>query len=784
MYVLRPRSNSEVRWGYVFFAALLATLHLGEPLASAQFDDEFDDEFDEPSEPAQPAEPAPEPAAEPEGDDFGDGFDDDFGDSSDASDSGDTDSSETADSTDASDDETPPSFAADEDGDEDEGPEGDEERRARLFRAQNTYMGAVGGLHVVDAGSGAEGSFRVQLMTDFFVTSDFIQPGDDADHVGGSLSINATVHDYIEIWGSIQSYANSNSTGDPSLFQVLGDAQIGIKAFYPINNFLTVGGDLTLNLLNTVGDIGLVAASTGFGIRGNFTADFRGLPSRIPLIGRFNIQYRLDNSEKLVEDTEDARYNNLPDANPDRSLEFRQFITPVERFALNINRSDFVTLALGFEAPLRVTEDFYIQPLIEWVWDLPVNRQGFDCLQLFPEGAPDGVDSCQADEGISANPMNLTLGVRVLPPVKGLSFLAAADIGLTGTSTLVRELAPTAPYNIYLGVAYAYDTRPAPALEPEIREVERRVEVPGELPLMGRIRGTIVEQGAGTPIEGASITYEGQDRSPQLTDATGTFTSYAFEPAAITMTLRHPEYNDGQCAATIPDQRPEEGELFVDVRCELVALPRVGLIAGSVNNADGGAVAGATVQLSGAATRSVTTGSDGSFSATDLPPGQYQVRVEADDFLIRTDTVTVAARETASPTLTLIPRPSRALVRVRSRDIQIRRSINFATNSSEILPSSEPLMTEIADVLLRNPDIRRIEIQGHTDNRGRSNANMTLSQNRADAVRTWLINHGVDASRMESRGYGDTNPLVPNITPSNRARNRRVQFIIRERADQ
>ena len=122
-------------------------------------------------------------------------------------------------------------------------------------------------------------------------------------------------------------------------------------------------------------------------------------------------------------------------------------------------------------------------------------------------------------------------------------------------------------------------------------------------------------------------------------------------------------------------------------------------------------------------------------------------------------------------------------MRVRSRDIQIRRQINFATNSAEILPSSEPLMTEIADVLLRNPDLMKIEIQGHTDNTGRPAANMELSQNRANSVRDWLVAHGVGSARLEARGYGDTNPLVPNITPSNRARNRRVQFIIEERTE-
>ena len=97
--------------------------------------------------------------------------------------------------------------------------------------------------------------------------------------------------------------------------------------------------------------------------------------------------------------------------------------------------------------------------------------------------------------------------------------------------------------------------------------------------------------------------------------------------------------------------------------------------------------------------------------------------------------------------------------------------------------SRSPVAFTYASTAKTSDDIRRVEIQGHTDNRGPAARNRTLSQQRADAVRTWLIEHGVDAGRLEARGYGPDNPLVPNITPANRARNRRVQFVIQERAE-
>jgi len=71
----------------------------------------------------------------------------------------------------------------------------------------------------------------------------------------------------------------------------------------------------------------------------------------------------------------------------------------------------------------------------------------------------------------------------------------------------------------------------------------------------------------------------------------------------------------------------------------------------------------------------------------------------------------------------------------------------------------------------------RIEIQGHTDNKGSAAYNLKLSDRRAASVRKYLVSHGVLSNRLVSRGYGLTRPIVPNDTEQNRALNRRVQFI-------
>jgi hypothetical protein len=392
----------------------------------------------------------------------------------------------------------------------------DSELRLRLFRAHNTFLGPTGGIHVVGADSGPRGTFRVALMSEFFKSNGFLTAGDGAQRFGGALSLSWTAHQNIEVFASLLSYATTNAGSDPDLIQVLGDTHLGIKGFHWVTPFLAIGGDVDLNLLNHVGDIGVVLRSTSLGIRANLTADLRGLESSIPFIVRFNARYWMDNSSELIEATERQRYAGLADPLPVED-ERRHLLTAAERFALEVNRTDFIDLSLGLEAPLRVMEDFYIHPMVEWNWRLPVNRQGYDCVFVPDPDRPSrpeaGDDGCLDVQGISSFPMTLSLGVRVLPPVRGLAITVAADIGLTGVNTLVRELAPTQPYNILIGASYAYDTTP-PA--PEIREVEVEREVQVGPPPRGRIAGVAVEQGSGAPIPGAIVRFPGRTETALL----------------------------------------------------------------------------------------------------------------------------------------------------------------------------------------------------------------------------------------------------------------------------
>ena len=122
------------------------------------------------------------------------------------------------------------------------------------------------------------------------------------------------------------------------------------------------------------------------------------------------------------------------------------------------------------------------------------------------------------------------------------------------------------------------------------------------------------------------------------------------------------------------------------------------------------------------------------------------------------------------------------LVRFDSDSIRVVEPVNFATGRAEILSRSDNVLAAVAEVLRTNPEIRRISIDGHTDDSGSEELNIDLSQRRAIAVMLWLVAHQIDPMRLEAHGYGATRPIRPiaGLTAAQltqaRAVNRRVEF--------
>jgi outer membrane protein OmpA-like peptidoglycan-associated protein len=107
------------------------------------------------------------------------------------------------------------------------------------------------------------------------------------------------------------------------------------------------------------------------------------------------------------------------------------------------------------------------------------------------------------------------------------------------------------------------------------------------------------------------------------------------------------------------------------------------------------------------------------------------------------------------------------------------QGLSFATGAATILPASYAALDAVGQLLGMWPDLK-IEVQGHTDSKGNDAANMKLSQARADSVVAYLEHKYPDIKpdRLTAKGYGETRPIVPNTSPANMERNRRVEIVV------
>ncbi len=119
------------------------------------------------------------------------------------------------------------------------------------------------------------------------------------------------------------------------------------------------------------------------------------------------------------------------------------------------------------------------------------------------------------------------------------------------------------------------------------------------------------------------------------------------------------------------------------------------------------------------------------------------------------------------------------VARIEKGQIRIMDQVKFQTGSDVILPQSNVILEAVAKVLTENTNIKKIRIEGHTDNRGGRALNKKLSERRALSVLRWLSTQGgIERTRMQSQGFGMDRPLATNRTDEGRQDNRRVEFHI------
>jgi outer membrane protein OmpA-like peptidoglycan-associated protein len=115
---------------------------------------------------------------------------------------------------------------------------------------------------------------------------------------------------------------------------------------------------------------------------------------------------------------------------------------------------------------------------------------------------------------------------------------------------------------------------------------------------------------------------------------------------------------------------------------------------------------------------------------------------------------------------------------VAAGEVKILERIEFDTNKATLRHESDGVLQAVADILAHHKEIKRIQVQGHTDNRGTKDYKKALSEKRAASVKKWLVAAGIDVKRLESKGFGQVQPVDSNESEQGRQINRRVQFIV------
>jgi len=105
----------------------------------------------------------------------------------------------------------------------------------------------------------------------------------------------------------------------------------------------------------------------------------------------------------------------------------------------------------------------------------------------------------------------------------------------------------------------------------------------------------------------------------------------------------------------------------------------------------------------------------------------------------------------------------------------VLKGVNFENDSAVLKPKAKSILNDVTKSLRKRPDVK-VTIAGHTDSRGSAAYNKMLSQRRAETVRKYLISHGVKASALKAKGFGEEQPIATNDTSAGRAENRRVEL--------
>jgi outer membrane protein OmpA-like peptidoglycan-associated protein/tetratricopeptide (TPR) repeat protein len=170
--------------------------------------------------------------------------------------------------------------------------------------------------------------------------------------------------------------------------------------------------------------------------------------------------------------------------------------------------------------------------------------------------------------------------------------------------------------------------------------------------------------------------------------------------------------------------------------------------------------------------RDATSADKGDFLVPLVTGHNYGLTISKNGYLFSSENFALNGQKANKPFQIEVP-----LSTIEIGKTSILKNVFFDVNRYDLKPESQSALQNLINFMALNPSVR-IELAGYTDNMGNDQLNQTLSQNRAKSVYDYLVNHGVQQGRLQFKGYGKQQPVAPNTTDENRAKNRRTEFKI------
>ena len=645
-------------------------------------------------------------------------------------------------------------------------PEGQTDDRSRGFAPQNSLAGSVGLLRMGSAEVGRLWQLRLGLHGEYFKTdrmliedSTMTNGGDTNTRLQGALTFGLTPLEFMEIFGAVLGSGNRNTRcfkgqtpcyrgsdwSDPEVIKAFGDLILGTKLAYALPSGLSIGGELGFRLMSSVGGLSFSGNSTSVWLTALASWNFQALVPELPLRAHLNLGMYFDNSYNLP----------LYDANTTLYSRY------VSSFAYGLGKDRF-RLAFGLDAPVAdLIDGFSLRPMVEYHFEY-VTADGDPAFASFgPKCVPSPVQDCRNNK----SQMWLTLGLQA-QILHSLTLMLGVDIELEAVGYPYGP--PLAPWNFLFGASFPLDV--LPKVVTRTVPVEKLVAaVAPEGLVAGRVGSSV-----GTPIEGAVVGVTGRDHSRVVAEADGSFQSVPLPPGLAELFVAAPNFENATARADVVAGQT--------VNVVITMTPRApsAKITGHVVDETGKPVV-ATVKLAGPQIAETKTDEAGNLSV-GLQPGQYVLRVEAEQHLSREMSASAVEGADVPLTIVLHARPGVAGVTYKDGKIILRQPIAFKANrnkpTAELAPGAARVLDELIDLLINHPEIRQIRVETHTDSSLPPPKAQELTDQQAQAIATYINQQGVPKDQILTQGMGSTKPRVPNLGKAGRVKNRRVEVIV------